>query len=264
MSNVVTCSDASLERAGVVYSRKLTAAGRQGLGRVLRAPADLGDKYWVLVESFTGIAGCRRAAMLVGLRPRAFVAIERDAEAQAVIMYHFPETVLFGDIKTVGKRELSDVASGTPDAIMVLHAGGSPCPGMCRWNPFQEKMAGESHELLGHLRRVTKVIAEVWPRAIIHELEENVQSMTIQDRRGVNKFLGNRPYAFNSSDVRPRRRGRFFWSTWSVTARPGVEVKEQEDLFRVTLVPRRTRPVNSWFDSGWTVREDCDVLPTLT
>ena len=69
MSNVVTCSDASLEGAGVVYSRKLTAAGRRGLGRVLRAPADLGDKYWVLVESFTGIAGCRRAAMLVALRP---------------------------------------------------------------------------------------------------------------------------------------------------------------------------------------------------
>ena len=45
------------------------------------------------------------------------VAIENDAEAQAVIMHHFPEAVLLGDLKTVEKRELSDVASGTPDAI---------------------------------------------------------------------------------------------------------------------------------------------------
>ena len=69
--------------------------------------------------------------------------------------------------------------------------------------PSQEKMASESHELPGHLRRVTKVIAEVWPRAVVHGLEENVQSMTFLDGRGGNKFLGNRPYAFNSSDIRP-------------------------------------------------------------
>ena len=88
--------------------------------------------------------------------------------------------------------------------------------------------------------------------------------MTIEEGRAVNKFLGNRPYAFNSSGIRPRRRSRLPWSTWSVTARPGVEVKEQEDLFRVTLTPRKARPVNSWFDSGWAVRADFDVLPTLT
>ena len=115
MSNAITCSDASLEGAGVVYSQKLSAAGRRGLARMLRAPAHLGDKYWVLVESFTGIAGRRRAAMLVGLRPRAFVAIESDAEAQAVIMHHFPETVLFGDIKTVGIRtSCSGICDASP------------------------------------------------------------------------------------------------------------------------------------------------------
>ena len=45
MSDVVACSDASSEGAGVVFAWGLNEAGRRGLARALRALSDLGDRY---------------------------------------------------------------------------------------------------------------------------------------------------------------------------------------------------------------------------
>ena len=48
-------------------------------------------------------------------------------------------------------------------------------------------MAGESHDLMLHLQRVTGFAAKAWPNALIQDLEETVQSMSIVDLRLVNE-----------------------------------------------------------------------------
>ena len=77
MSEIVSCSDASLHGAGVVFSCKLTSVGRAGLSRELRTVADVCDRYWGGgEESFVGIGSCCWSASLLRLRPRAYVAIK--------------------------------------------------------------------------------------------------------------------------------------------------------------------------------------------
>ena len=89
--------------------------------------------------------------------------------------------------------------------------------------------------------------------------------MTKADRRGVSEFLGNKPYGFDSGDLRPRRRARFFWPTWEVIPRAGVVLEETEDVVRVRLSPSRPKPVNQWLDDGWEVPDTFDGhFPTLT
>ena len=89
-----------------------------------------------------------------------------------VISFHYPEAHVFQDIRLLQLSDLLPIASTTPDVSLVLHVGGSPCPGFCRWDPFREGKAGESESLLLELRRTSRLLAEAWPVAQIDELRD--------------------------------------------------------------------------------------------
>ena len=46
--------------------------------------------------------------------------------------------------------------------------------------------------------------------------------------------------------------------------RPGVELKEKEDLIRVALTPGQPKSLDSWFHRGWHTSAEFETLPTLT
>ncbi len=263
-SAIVSCSDASLQGAGAVISRSLTPEGTEQLLRRMAPLAELGDDYWVLVESFAEIGGARRAAELLGLRPRAYVAIEVDPEAVTLLEYHYPEGHVLGDIREVTVDHFLKVASKTPRARLVVHVGGSPCPGLCRWNPFADATRDLSEELLGEFRRVTLCLEEAWPHTEVKEVEENVKSMSLDHCDDISAYLDKRPMAIDSGDLLPRRRQRYFWADWALSSRHGVEVERREHYDKVKLTVDAEVPSSVWCSPGWEPCAEFRTLPTLT
>ena len=156
VSGLVSCSDASQDGAGICVARSLTAAGEEAYRRAVARVANLGRGIWVLVESFAGIGTARYACHLLGLKPSLYIAIEKSEEALSVLTFHWKDAVIFRDIRHVTVEELLPLVASVPHARLVLHAGGSPCPGFCRWNPFSEgAQRHESEHLLAELRRET-------------------------------------------------------------------------------------------------------------
>ena len=109
-----------------------------------------------------------------------------------------------------------------PNAQLVVHFGGSPCYGFCRWNPFRGKQLGESRELLLQVRRVSGVLQTVFPSCRVHECEENVASMSLEELKIANAKQKLTPYALCLSDLAPQRRRRFFWPTYLARARQAL------------------------------------------
>ena len=161
--------------------------------------------------------------------------------------------------------KLLSLVASIPDARLVLHAGGSSCPGFCRWNLFSEgAQRHESEHLLVELRRVTDCLRTAFPCAAIEECEENVASMAHQTCDDVTDLLGPHPVCMDTADTRPQRRRRYFWKTWPVRERDGVKVTPGEHYDRVKLQPATRPPPAHYLDKGWALSEDFDVFPTLT
>ncbi len=266
VSDTVSCSDASEQGGGVTASRALTKEGSEFVARQLAGISNIATGRWALVESFAGIGSGRLAAHRLGLKPALYVAIEKEESLVQLVQYHWPEAVVYRDVRTVCADDFVGLGSGLGHLQLVVHIGGSPCPGLCRWNPFHE---GAQHEasvsLLQHMRRVTTCLREAFPHAVVEEAEENVASMSLEDLTDVSDFMGVRPYCFDSGDLRPQRRRRFFWASWGVQAREEVRLVEKDHYTRVELLPASRPPLASYLDEGWAPHELFDgVCPTLT
>ena len=72
----VTASDASEWGGGVSKTVGLTSMGRQLVASIPRAAGRTASGKVVLVESFGGIGGARRALELLGVSPAVFISIE--------------------------------------------------------------------------------------------------------------------------------------------------------------------------------------------
>jgi hypothetical protein len=170
------------------------------------------------------------------------------------------------DVRAVTTEDFIRIGSKVGHLRLIVHIGGSPCPGLCRWNPFREgKQADASRDLLAHMRRLTLCLRESFPDTQVEEVEENVASMSSVDRDEVTSFMGSQPLCFDSSDLRPQRRRRYFWATWSVNSRPGVVVEEREGYTHIVLEPASKPDVGHYLATGWTAHPGfTGVYPTLT
>ena len=265
-SDAVSCSDASEQGGGVTVSRGLTKVGSEFVVRQLAGISNIPSGRWALVESFAGIGSARLAAHRLGLKPALYVAIEKEESLVQLVQYHWPEAVIYRDVRTVTVDDFVGLGSALGHLQLVVRLAGSPCPGLCRWNPFH---GGAQHDtsvsLLQHMRRITSCLREAYPHAVVEEAEENVASMSIEDLADVSEFMGVRPYCFDSGDLRPQRRRRFFWTSWDVQAREEVRLEEKEHYTRLELLPASKPPLEGYLDDGWVPHKDfTDVYPTLT
>jgi hypothetical protein len=183
VSDLVTCSDASEQGAGVCVARSLSDGGREALVRALSPLANLLHGAVGLWESFAGIGGAREALFILGIQPVFYVAVEKSERAAKVLSAAWPGITLMTDVRAVDQKAVDEVAARSPSVRVVLHAAGSPCPGLCAWNPFRSKSADEGVELFQEVRRITKLLEVAFPKVAVEELEENVSSMSISPAR---------------------------------------------------------------------------------
>ncbi len=264
VSPVVSCSDASEQGGGVCVARALSAVRREAALRRLRPLANLFRGRVGLWESFAGIGGARRACELLGVHPAFYVAVEQNQAACRVLAAQWPDVVIMPDVTGVTQRDADRVASGAPTVALVLHAAGSPCPGLCAWNPFRHVGRAQSEELYLEVRRTSKLLEIAFPGAAVEELEVNVSSMMNETRDAMSTHAGYEPIEIQVSDLLEQRRRRYYWCSWKVRARAGVELVERPGCTRVCLQPASRAPTASWIRPGWRTSKGFEAFPTLT
>jgi hypothetical protein len=87
--DIVSCSDASLNGAGVCVSTRVTEEGREALHK-MTAPTMDGGEFLLVIGMFDGIAGLRRGLQLLGVAPKAYITVENNDKSVKVVK-QFPQ-----------------------------------------------------------------------------------------------------------------------------------------------------------------------------
>ena len=264
VSDVITCSDASLEGAGVCVARCLSSGGVEACLRLLAPVANLFRGSVGLWESFAGLGGARCALALLGIVPAFYVAVEQSPAATEVLRRHWPGAVIHNEIRRLTQRDADKVAAANPAVTLVIHVAGSPCPGFCAWNPYKEgRQHQESWSLLQEVSRVTQLLRKSFVGARVEELEENVASMSDDQRDEISRHLGTEPIQLDAVDLVPQRRKRYFWASWPVHPRREVIEERAVGVWRIRLKPDQPAPFSHWLQPGWRVKPASRSHPAL-
>ena len=130
ISTTVMCTDASEEGAGVCVSRALRPGGMEMLLQQLSALPGLFEGLVILHESYAGIGGARRAFEILGCVPVLYFASELKQSAVRVLQVQWPDVILVGDALEITAETFRAHGSKAPEARLVVHTAGSPCPGL--------------------------------------------------------------------------------------------------------------------------------------
>ena len=109
VTGMVSASDASEAGGGVTVSSGLSEQGWSRLGEGERHRQQGLEDGLVLIESFGGIGGARRALELLGITPAAHISIECNPEAVRVTKAAYPGVVHFEDIRMVTASKMREV-----------------------------------------------------------------------------------------------------------------------------------------------------------
>ena len=90
------------------------------------------------------------ALSILGVRPALHIVAENDPYCLRVIRHWWPDAHVFTSVEAVTEAALNPILSGAPQARLLIHTAGSPCPGFCRWNPF--RLQADSQQLKDSLR----------------------------------------------------------------------------------------------------------------
>ena len=268
VSEVVSCSDASEQGGAVCIARSLSEQGEEALMRRLAAIPGLFDKSIGLLESFAGIASTRVAFHLLGIRPVLHLASEVLWHCVDTTQHNWPDCVQLGPIEGVDRHMLREHAHRCPTVELFLHTAGSPCPGLCAWNPF--RLRGEhsqhvqSEQLFTHVRRVTKELEAAFEGVTVHEMEENVCTMTGDQRDILSDELGWEPFRMGLCQLSEQRRWRYIWCSFPLLEREQLALEQRNGYINVTLRPQQRQPRAAWLRSGWKVSSQHTEFPTVT
>ncbi len=158
----------------------------------------------------------------------------------------WPDAILLDDVRAVTQRTTDQLAARAPTVDVVVHLAGSPCPGLCAWNPFRH---GEQEIS--------------FPLAAVEEMEVYFASMSNECRDVMSKQAGYSPVEIQVADPVEQRRRRYFWCSWKVRARTGVVLEEQPGVTRVRLRPHARLATSAWIQPGWRTARDHVSFPTL-
>ena len=261
-SPLVTASDASETGAGVCFSRTLSGAGKARLGLAARGVGAGRVCPLVLIESFGGISGARRALELLGVTPALHLHMETAEPACRVVRAAYPDAVALGDIREVTRESLERLRYKAPGVKFVLHVSGPPCQNVSGLNAGGTGIRGEKSKLVFELERIRRLIKQVWKGQQHHDLCEMVASLSAQDQQGYNEINAGLPVRICPSSYCWVRRPRLYWLTWALREAPGVSFVEEERWTNVKLSSRRM-PLSRWLPRGHKQPVPNSVLCTM-
>ena len=261
VDSLVTCSDASETGAGVCQSCGASEAGRIRVGMGRQAAAGSRCNGLVVIETFGGISGGRRAVEICGVTPAMHLHYELEETAIRVTEANYPDAKQLGDVRELKADALRKVIHDGPPLTHVLHFTGPPCQNVSGLNPSGGGVAGSKSKLVCLVPEVREAILEVFPEAEKADVMEMVASLTRVDQDVYNEVNGSKPYRICPSKHNWLRRPRLFWLDWKLPD----DVVEDDGNDRWLQVPMRgTRmPMRRWLKRGCKPVSNAPTFPTF-
>ena len=265
----VTCSDASSFGGGLCASKGLSQFGHAALNASSRG--DLPEEHDLVqvlsVGLFDGIGALRVACDVLGLPMAGHVSIEQNPHCHRVVESFFPECDFFSDVSTFGDEEILQLSLKYSNVGLVIIGAGPPCQGVSGLNSDRQGALKDARScLFQEIPRITSGFKRLFHWAQVHELVENVASMSESDRGVMSAKFERAPYRIDSRGISLCSRPRLYWVTWELRGEPGAEVTHPgRDSGNACGKVELSGDIDSkaFLHPGWSLVED-GYLPTFT
>ena len=253
----VTCSDASTLGGGLCASKGLTSYGMSAVSCPARG--DLPEEHDLVqvlsLGLFDGIAALRVACDVLGLPMAGHVSIEKDSKCRRVVESFFPDTEFFEDVCDFGEEQVKALALKYSNVELIIVGAGPPCQGVSGLNADRlGALRDERSCSFQEVPRITALFRREFYWAQVHEMVENVASMSGTDRAIMSEAFQRTPHRVDAKGMLLCARPRLYWTIlWVEGDGKGwckLQLEAQVDG-KALLLP------------GWSVRDGCH-LPTFT
>ena len=263
----VTCSDASMSGGGICASVAPTLLGSvisQGSLRGELAESR-GDLSILVVGLFDGLGALRVAVDLLGVPVIGYVSVEKQAAARRVVESHFPDVVVFEDVKCLGATEIQSLAAKFSQAALVLIGAGPPCQGVSGLNCDRKgALKDERSSLFSEVPRIRDLFKEYFSWCPVFSLMESVASMDGSDRDVISQGFGGAPVHCDAGDISWCHRPRLYWCDWELRDSTGLSLQTQEAHQPLRLWLEGTQDIRQVIRQGWLKVEPLKRFPTFT
>lgn len=207
------------------------------------------------------------ACDVLGLPMAGHVSIEKDPKGHRVVESFFPETDFFDDVVEFGAEQVATLALKYSNVGVVLVGAGPPCQGVSGLNADRKgAVRDERSSLFVHAPRICNLLRQGFPWAQVHELVENVASMSGEDRALMSETFGRLPHKIDSRGICLCSRPRLYWTSWTLAEEPGVSFAHEKEVgwksFDTVHLSAEVES-SAFLQKGWSLREGC-TLPTFT
>eukprot|EP00438_Fugacium_kawagutii_P002234 Skav227450 [mRNA] locus=scaffold2491:114911:120840:+ [translate_table: standard] len=267
--SLVTASDASTTGGGLCVSRGLSPYGQAASLSNVRGdiPEEHDFNQILSIGLFDGIAALRIALDALGLPIAGHISVEQNEHATRVVQSFFPDVITVSDVRDITREVVLQWATKFCNVGLIILGAGPPCQGVSNLN-FDKKGALKDARsvLFKEVPRVAQLLRELFPWAQVHELIENVASMSYEDCDHMCSAFGHQPWYTDSSGVSLCRRPRVYWVTWELLENEGVNIVLGSDG-RLPLSGEVTLTADvaakAYLEAGWDLPEG-RRLPTFT
>ena len=235
-----------------------TSAGRSAFRKEMSRPSQGGRDELGLISLCGGIGAARRAMDLLGHELGTFVLAECDPIAVRVVKHHWPEVVVWDDVRAVTDEQIRRVGREAPHLTTLIVEAGTPCQDLSGANATGKGLSGSKSSLLFDVWALRCRIVQLLPWLRVLTLIENVQSMDSHGSGGreqISQLTTVKPIAACASGLSGVRRPRYWWVDWCIKEGPGVTIKDKGHKLEV----RFDTSLPDWsfgLDRGW---KRCDA-----
>ena len=261
-SEIVTVSDASESGGGSCRSVGLTDLGREALAYLTTSSQGPGRDEVVLIESFGGIGGARRAVDLLGVEIALHIHLEQDGAARKVSHAAWPDGHQFDDVKALDESQFEQLIADHPRITVALQVGGPPCQDVSGLNAGNVGASGPRSGLRLEMVRIQKVIKKILPEAFSGQLLECVASMSRDSQALYDKQCQVVPLRICASDISACRRPRLYWPSYPLVKTDDALFAQEDRWTSVKLIGKKL-PVARWCPRGWRPTTEKVCLPTF-
>ena len=248
----VVCSDASEKGGSVDVAYELTDVGRDFLEACEKKDIGrgIGHGSFLVVPLFNGIGGAFRCYDILGVTPRARIAVDVDEAASRVTCRRWPGCILVKDVRSIDRTQVKAWSLQFLDVSEGHIWGGWPCVDLSAVKFGRLNLAGPQSSLFWEIPRIIQLF-EFGEQVEIKHVLENVASMDEAAAKQISAELQSMPYRLDSMHAVPMRRPRFAWTSETLEGIfPDIQISNGR-YWREVSAPAQYPETEQWLTPGW-------------
>lgn len=192
-----------------------------------------------------GMSGGQISLRRAGIQYENYYASEVKDIAIKVTNENYPNTIQIGDVNKIRYQDgVLYTENGSFKTRIDLVIFGSPCQTFSIAIPTNRRIGLDDFEKSGLFYECYRVLSEVNPT---YFMMENVASMRKSDRDIITSIMGVEPLVFDSKNLSPALRKRYYWT----------------NISNIEELPRKNIKLQSILTEGHTDREKARCLAVI-